>query len=225
VEEVNTTFESERSARGPIGVALAGGRSRRLGRDKGALELIRDGVRYDFVSWTLERLHRVGVQVALAGGGASAPGRSRLEPGEGRVEPGEGRLERVDDGPGGGPAAGILGAARRWPERSLLVLACDLPLVPVALLERLLERFAAESADLVLADGGRGIEPLCAVYGVAALSALSEQVAQGRLAPRMLPGRDDLMVERVAAEPSWLLNVNTPAELARFRALEAEQPS
>jgi molybdopterin-guanine dinucleotide biosynthesis protein A len=50
-------------------------------------------------------------------------------------------------------------------------------------------------------------------------------VAQGRLAPRLLAEHRDLVVERVAAEPSWLLNVNTPAELARFRALEAEQPS
>jgi molybdopterin-guanine dinucleotide biosynthesis protein A len=47
-------------------------------------------------------------------------------------------LPSLPDAPGQGPAAGILGAARAWPGHPLLVLACDLPRVPAALLAELL---------------------------------------------------------------------------------------
>ena len=85
----------------------------------------------------------------------------------------------VADGSGSGPAAGVLGAARSRPNRRLLVLACDLPLVPVDLLAAL----AASGADLApiaadLADP-RSMNLTCALWAPPALELLAQQVGAG----------------------------------------------
>ena len=125
--------------------------------------------------------------------------------------------ESVPDGPGQGPAAGILGAAARHPERALLVLACDLPGVPAALLERI----AGEAGDWVVPRRGRHLEPLCALYRPPALAALAARVRSGDLALHRLAG-PSLRVRYLEAhefadlgDPSLLFrNVNTREELA-----------
>lgn len=129
-------------------------------------------------------------------------------------------LPSLEDGPGSGPAAGLLGAARAHPGRSLLVLPVDLPNVPEALLQALLE----EPADLAVPKWESGIEPLCALYGPAALAALEARVAQGRLDLRTLPEEPGLWVRwlgeadlRRFGEPAVMfLNLNRPEDLAAF---------
>lgn len=132
-------------------------------------------------------------------------------------------LPSLPDGPGRGPAAGLLGAARAFPDRPLLALACDLPLVPRALLEDL-----ARSAGVDWAVPRRGdrLEPLCALYTPAALAALEARVARGDFALHRL-AEEDLAV-RILAEDDlarfgrleeMLLNVNTPEDLERLRGM------
>lgn len=123
----------------------------------------------------------------------------------------------VPDGPGRGPAAGLLGAARARPGRSLLVLAVDLPFVPVPLLKEL----ARSEADLAIPSWSDGVEPLCAVYGPAALAVLEERVGQGRLDLWSLPDTPGLAVRRLGeedlrrfGEPARMfLNLNRPEDL------------
>ena len=194
-----------------VGVVLAGGGSRRLGHDKTRLMI--DG------ETLVERAARIlaavcrEVVVADAGrGGAS--------------------FASVADGPGAGPAAGILGAAQAFPDASLLVLACDLPLVPESLLAELAERLRC-GADLVIPRSERGLEPLCAAYGPRALRRLGERVAGGALALHPLAAGAELDVSQVSGEelarhgsPTlFLLNVNRPEDLeALDRALAGESP-
>ncbi|HLY78444.1 MAG TPA: NTP transferase domain-containing protein, partial [Caulobacteraceae bacterium] len=116
------------AAPGMVGVVLAGGASRRMGRDKAALAV--DGE--TLAARAARRLLGVCPRVAIADGGRG------LVPG----------LPCLPDAPGAGPAAGILGAARAWPGHSLLVLACDLPRVSEALLRELVRRLpAAEGGE------------------------------------------------------------------------------
>jgi molybdopterin-guanine dinucleotide biosynthesis protein A len=131
-------------------------------------------------------------------------------------------LRSIEDGPGRGPAAGLLGAARVAPGRPLLALACDLPGVPEALLADLAERRGADCAAACTESGaGRRIEPLVCRYGPRALEALAEQVERGRYALRLLFERRDLVVELVEGEelarfgdPARMLaNLNTPEDL------------
>jgi molybdopterin-guanine dinucleotide biosynthesis protein A len=129
----------------------------------------------------------------------------------------------VPDGPGRGPAAGLLGAARARPGRSLLVLAVDLPFVPVPLLEELARSEAGlpELPDLIIPSWSGGVEPLCAVYGPAALAVLEERVGRGRLDLWSLPDTPGLAVRRLGeeelrrfGEPARMfLNLNRPEDL------------
>ena len=120
-------------------------------------------------------------------------------------------------------AAGILGAAAERPGCSLLVLACDLPAVPAALLAALLED---GSCDWVVPRHGGRLEPLCALYHPKALEVLAAQVARGVMAVHRLCEATHLRIRYLEAEELAVLgepkrlfwNVNTPADLRRVRA-------
>ncbi len=183
-----------------IGVVLAGGLSLRLGTDKAELGAPRESL----TRRAAVRLGEVCATVAVAD-----RGRQRV--------PG---LVSVADGPGCGPAAGILGAAQAFPGQALLV-----PRVPAALLAELARSTAC---DWALPRWRRGLEPLCALYRPGALEALAERVAAGLMAPHRLAEvaglavrfLDEEALARFGAPPDLFLNVNPPADLARWRALE-----
>lgn len=189
---------------GPIGVVLAGGASSRMGRDKATLEL--DGE--TLAAGAARRLAAVCPEVALADRGR------RLVPG----------LPSLADGPGRGPAAGLLGAAHAWPGRPLLALACDLPSVPVALLQELTR---TEDADWVVPRWRGGPEPLCALWRPRALAMLEDRVTRGLYALWSLAEETGLAVRWVEGDllasfgppEEMFLNVNTPEELDRARGV------
>ena len=192
---------SGRTSSGIVGVVLAGGASQRMGRDKARLDFQGESL----VDRAASRLVEVVTEVVVAdrGRGVSA------------VHP------SVADGPGAGPAAGILGAARTRPGRDLLVLACDLPAVPAALLARLA---AHDEGAALVPRWRRGLEPLCALYRTGALSALGVAVGEGRFALHGLLRTPELDVrwlegpelEVFGAPERLFANLNTPEDLARL---------
>ena len=209
------------SPHGPIvGVVLAGGEGRRLGRNKAVLRLPGSKAGESgptLVDWAVTRLAAVAAveEIVVAAGNSG----TEVDP----VDRGL-RVSVAPDGPGSGPAAGVLGAARARSDRNLLVLACDLPLVPVDLLSDL----AASGADLAPAatDPGdpRSMNPTCALWTPPALERLAARVKEGdnRLYP--LTRCAGLRVEPVDAgrfgDPGdVLLNVNTAADWERARRL------
>jgi molybdopterin-guanine dinucleotide biosynthesis protein A len=172
-----------------------------MGRDKAALAVGGESL----AARTAARLARVCPEVLVADGGRA------LVPG----------LRSVADGPGKGPAAGILGAAALAPGLPLLVLACDLPAVPVSLLAALA---GVRGHDLLLPRWRGGIEPLCALYGPRALAALAHRVARGLFALHDLPEEEGLAVHwlegdlltRHGRPEEMFLNLNTPADLEHW---------
>jgi molybdopterin-guanine dinucleotide biosynthesis protein A len=93
----------------------------------------------------------------------------------------------------------------------------DLPLVPVALLERLAA--LAGAWDAVVPTSPRGPEPLCAVYTPACLGPIEERVARGEM--RMTSFWPDARVLELGTselqafgDPADIFrNVNTSADL------------
>lgn len=197
-----------------LGVALGGGESRRMGRDKARLLLGKQS----WIDHTARRLGAVCPRVVVADRGRGH--------GEGWAT--------VDDGPGRGPAAGILGAAKAYPDHDLLVLACDLPLVPVALLRHLI---SVADGDWILPALPSGVEPLCALYRRRALQALSRQVEAGYFGLRRLAAAAEhpsdnstkpLRLRRIEEETlrRWgvprnlFVNLNAPHDIALFNRLQ-----
>jgi molybdenum cofactor guanylyltransferase len=203
----------------PVGVVLAGGESRRMGQDKALLETPgRDGntgnTGESLPAAAARRLATVCPEVAVADRGRS------LLPG----------FPSLADGPGRGPAAGILGAAAAYPGRSLLVLACDLPRVPAGLLAAFTA--LAEAGDWIVPRWDGGLEPLCALYGPAALAALAVRVGQGRFALHDLDREPGLAVRhletaaiaRFGPPAELFLNLNTPIDWERYASAVAGAP-
>jgi molybdopterin-guanine dinucleotide biosynthesis protein A len=196
-------------------VVLAGGDSRRMGRDKAALAM--DGE--TLAARAARRLLGACTRVVVADGGRG------LVPG----------LPSLRDAPGPGPAAGILGAALAWPGHPLLVLACDLQRVSEALLGELARRLSSAQdgetgdADWVVPRWERGLEPLCALYRPAALAALAAAVERGVAAPHRLAEAAGLRIRYLEGDslhqfgqPADLfLNLNTERDLERWLRLEA----
>lgn len=181
-----------------IGLVLAGGRSRRMGLDKATLRLEGETL----VARAARVLGAVFGEVAIADAGRGyLPG-----------------LRSLPDGPGAGPAAGLLGAANSFPGRSFLALACDLPFVTPALLARIAEEHAF---DLVIPEGPAGLEPLCALYAPRALDELARRVSAGHLALHELAGGSGLRIRRLSVEEvatlglpgAFFRNWNEPGDL------------
>lgn len=198
-EDANTT-------QAPVGVVLAGGASRRMGRDKAVLMLGGETL----AAGAARRLAAVCAEVAVADRGR-------------RTVP---DLPSVEDGPGRGPAAALLGAARTWPGRPLLALACDLPGVPVALLADLIDLIdlTAGTGDWIVPRWQGGLEPLCALWGPKALAVLAERVERGLYALHELSGEAGIVTAfleggrlEVHGRPEEMFwNVNTPEDLEPY---------
>ena len=189
------------------GVVLAGGASRRMGRDK-ALIRLPDG--RTLVEHAMDRLASMCDDVVVAAG--PSRGLTRFD---------------VADGPGKGPVAGILGAAEvAAGEAEILVLACDLPAVPTELLRAL--TLDDSGADWVVPRWSRGIEPLCALYRPVSLMALRRRAEAGKfslhdiqyeLSTGYLEGS---ALHHIGRPEEMFLNVNSDRELARWRSSPGE---
>lgn len=123
----------------------------------------------------------------------------------------------VDSQEGLGPIAGIMAAQERYPKAAWLVLACDLPFLDGATLDRLLNmRDPARQATAFRSSHPdpkhNGLpEPLCAIYEPSSRASIIAQVAAGKDCPRkFLINADTKLIHQ--PNPRALENVNTPEE-------------
>lgn len=186
------------------GLVLAGGRSQRMGRDKAAI-LIDD-------TTLLERT------VALLDGCVASVSVSV------RADQADDQLRRLyplllDTGVGLGPANGLRVAHQDDPAAAWLVLACDMPELDRQVIAALVAaRDPARAATSWRSPVDGLPEPLCAIWEPATLARLASLVAAAGhpVSPRaLLAASDTLLLD--APWPAALLNLNTPAELDRYR--------
>ena len=181
------------------GLVLAGGHSRRLGRDKALLQ--RDGEsQLARMVATLER-HVERVFVSARPDQQDEPERRRYS-------------QVVDRYQEMGPLAGILSAMEEYPAADWLVLACDLPNVVDATLEHLLEARSDDHPFTAFISSHDGLpEPLCTLWRAGSDDIIRRFIEEGIHCPRKILIRSKThLIEQ--ADPRWLDNVNTPADLA-----------
>jgi molybdenum cofactor guanylyltransferase len=193
---------------------LAGGASRRMGRDKATLPV--GGV--ELASLALAAAARVAHPVALVAP-LGHPARRVADPGPGRAP-----VRLVAD-PGRGPLAALAAALDALEAEHVLVLAGDHPGLRVALLDHLVG--LAGGAEAVACRRGRRLEPLVAVYrrapALAAARARLADPAGDRSLLGLLAGLRTLVVEEAAWRPldpdgRSFVDLDDPADLAAWEA-------
>lgn len=208
---------------------LAGGRSRRMGRDKARLELAGQPL----VVHMLNKLAALGIQAILCG---NRPDLAHLAPTLDDADlAGEGSL---------GPLGGILAALEASDADLNLILAVDIPGLPLAFLRWMMGRAERTQCPATVPFVAGRAQPLCAVYHRSLAPDLRQSLEAGqrRVFPTLTLAarRTDIfdvesIVSAGALDPiprgfphEWFRNLNTPHEFALYASqhpsnkLEAE---
>jgi molybdopterin-guanine dinucleotide biosynthesis protein A len=192
---------------GPVVGVLAGGHSRRLGRDKAALQVAGESL----LARTVRIARTAGLEVAVAG-------RTADQAGELLSGPSDLLSCLPDEEPGLGPLGGILTLLRAL-DRPVLAVAVDLPRLSVEALAWLAGegRLGLYADGLGVRDGEGILQPLFSIYTPLVLPLAERLLADGRRAPRevLMAGRFRLVTlpERFHDE---LTGIDTPADLERL---------
>ena len=181
------------------GLVLAGGESKRMGRDKALLE--RDGQsQLAYLAGLLEdKVERVFVSTRAEQQDDSE--RSRYP----RI---------VDRYKEMGPLAGILSAMDEHPDVDWLVVACDLPNISDETIGHLVKNCSADHPFTAYVSSHDGLpEPLCAIYRAGSTGIIRRFAEEGIHCPRKILIRSDtFLLEQT--DPRSLDNINTPDDLA-----------
>ena len=185
-----------------VAFVLAGGASTRMGRDKALLEL--GGVPMVVRIARLADPHVA--SVALVG------------PPERYASLGLGVIP--DRWPGTGPLGGIATALCASAADWNLILGCDLPYLTTEWIEWLIAQILESSAQAVVSESRRGLEPLVAIYRKDCVPALSAALERG--VRRISEALGGIFFDRVTAG-QWhnlhftdmlFQNMNTPEDFA-----------
>jgi len=185
------------------GLVLAGGKSQRMGTDKGLISYHGKPQR----EYMAEQLAPLCSAVALS----CRPGQQAEMTSSFPLLP--------DTFMGLGPFGAILSAFREDPNAAWLVVACDLPFLGRDTLEYLLaHRNPAKLATAFLNPATDFPDPLVTIWEPRAYPALFSFLAQGFSCPRKVLINSDIELLRIPSAEA-LRNVNTKAEYAAVKAL------
>lgn len=188
------------------GAILAGGRSRRMGRDKAGLLL--GGQR--LIAWGLGALRPLVAEVLVIANDPAPFADLGI-----RVVP--------DTLPGVGPVGGIHAALAASTLPHVFCLACDMPFAQPAVIGYLCQ--LAPGFDVVVPWSGRGYEPLHAVYGRACLPVIEAMLRAGERRmeaafPAMRTRRvEPAELQRLDPALEGFFNINTEADLEAAQRL------
>jgi molybdopterin-guanine dinucleotide biosynthesis protein A len=215
--------ETGEHAKAPVtGVVLAGGRSRRMGGgDKGLLELAGKPM----LRHVIDRLTpQVSTTVINANGDPQRFAAFSLPVVADTVE---GFV---------GPLAGVL-AGMRWSRgnvrdaRWIVTAPGDAPLLPLDLVERMIEAVAGREDRIALAQSGGEMHPVVGLWPIALMQDLEEQLKTGVRKVQQWADRHGAVAVPfpcarfcgLSIDPFY--NANTPQELGELRAMLRKTPS
>lgn len=177
------------------GLVLAGGRSVRMGRDKGAMQWHGKEHRYLLA----DMLTTVCSDVFIS---CRSEQQSDIDTNYRTL---------TDSVEGAGPLIAILSAFSKYPDVAWLVVACDLPLLDKATISYLVANRKPESiATTFLSPHDQLPEPLITVWEPASYPLLLAHIADGYKCPRKALIRNENLVNvLVPPNPFALINANT----------------
>ena len=189
------------------GLVLAGGRSIRMGSDKGLLSWHGKEQRYHMADLLQRLCHTVFISCR----------HDQLEEIDALYNP------LPDSVPGLGPIAGILAAFGHDAHSAWLVTACDLPLLDEQTLQYLINQRNPEFIATTYKSPHDGLpEPLITIWEPASYPVLQQFAARGITCPRkVLLNSAASIIEPI--NPRALLNANTPADAEQVNRLLQEK--
>ncbi|MFN0016382.1 MAG: molybdenum cofactor guanylyltransferase [Saprospiraceae bacterium] len=182
-------------------LVLAGGRSTRMGQDKGRIEWHGMPQRV----YLVRLLESLGIPTFVSCRPDQAPELPDLP-------------LIVDSFPDSGPLGGIASAFNEDPRSAWLVVACDMPFVNAAAVRLLVRERRADRAATAFrspAFNDDSPDPLFAIWEPAVAQLLTERLEQGkRCARQTLIAAGVYLLEPL--DPDFLSNANTPEEKSRL---------
>lgn len=186
------------------GIVLAGGKSSRMGKDKGMIPFHGS----TFIERIIKTVAPFVSELIIS---ANDPGYAEL-----------GYSQIRDLVPEKGPLGGIISAGGSCRTKYMLVVSCDLPMLQPGVISSIINQAGQGYEAIVPLHSGKA-EPLCALYSVSVLPIFKKQIEEDDLKMRNILKK--ILVHYVDI-PGHLggnsfLNVNTPEEL---RNLETQYP-
>ncbi|TFF39851.1 molybdenum cofactor guanylyltransferase [Mucilaginibacter psychrotolerans] len=186
------------------GLVLAGGKSERMGVDKGTMNWHGKEQRY----YMADMLKGFSQEVFIS---------CRDEQQQNKIAGAYSTL--TDTFTGLGPYGAILSAFRHNPDTAWLVIACDMPLIDDTVLKHLIDnRSTQHLATAYYSDATGFPEPLITIWEPKAYPALLQFLSQGYSCPRKVLINSDIHLLRVP-DAAVLSNVNTPEEMDRAKRI------
>jgi len=187
------------------GLVLAGGRSRRMGTDKGVMQWHGCGQRY----YVADLLKEFCKQTFISCRTEQLP----------EIDPAYETLPDAYDI--SGPLCGILSAFKKAPDAAWLVVACDLPLLDEATIHYLLLNRDANAMATTYKSPFDGLpEPLITIWEPGCIETLLAFSADGFSCPRKALIRNERRVKILEpVNADTLMNANTPDDAARVQSI------
>jgi len=179
-----------------FGLILAGGYSKRMGRDKALLEF--HGIPQ--IEYVHDLLHQYCEKVFLS---------KRPEQKDYKSIP---SIDDSNELSNHGPLGGILSAMKAYPQASWLIVACDLPFITEETIQTLISNRDPQKIATAFINTQDGLpEPLCAVWEGHAYASILGLFNEGIHCPRkvLIKNNPHLLKQN---NPHWLDNINTPEE-------------
>lgn len=114
-----------------------------------------------------------------------------------------------------GPMGGIASGLAACEEEALFVVACDMPYVTKAVVERLVKAYE-EKPQLTLAAIGGDIQPLFGIYPKSLYPAFEKMIEEDNYRIRRIMQYTEVTVLELGAESTICENVNTPEEYEKI---------
>ena len=205
IENISAFFKKQMQQAKPQinGLVLAGGKSQRMGFDKGAVNWHGTEQRYYLADLLKPFCDAVFISCRA----------------DQKNEINSNYLSLADTFTDLGPYGAILSAFREKPDSAWLVIACDLPLMDENTLQYLVDsRNPSAVATAYQSPVNEFPEPLITIWEPKSYSLLLSFLAQGYSCPRKVLINSDVSLVN-ALNPDALTNVNTPDELERIKRI------
>lgn len=178
---------------------LAGGKSSRMGRDKGLVEIKGKPM----ISFILKKLKETGLHTSIIA--------NKEEYQKFGVPVFEDLVQEK------GPMGGLYTAFENTKAEGVFLISCDMPLIPLEALQKMVS-LAKKDEILAVAVEGR-VNPLFAIYPVLLKNEVAERIASERLKMAdFISENRHTLVTSIASDNPWVFqNINDDAELRNLK--------